>query len=100
LRSIARPGFARRRGGRRDGLDLAVALGRDNGGDAALLQVGEDGVQSFDPFADRFRYPSTKDGKPFEGIAADLDELFQAHWIIVTWCEGAAIEVRESRSPA
>ncbi len=56
-------------------------------------------VQSFDPFADRFRYPTTKDGKPFDGIAVDLDELFQAHWIIVTWCEGAAIEARESRGP-
>jgi hypothetical protein len=27
-----------------DGLDLAVAFGRDDGGDAALLEVGEDGV--------------------------------------------------------
>ena len=54
-------------------------------------------VQSFDPFADRFRYPTTKGGKPFEGIDADLDELFQAHWIIVTWCEGAVVEVKESR---
>jgi hypothetical protein len=54
-------------------------------------------VQSFDPFADRFRYPTTKGGKPFEGITADLDELFQAHWIIVTWCEGAVIEIKEAR---
>ena len=54
-------------------------------------------VQSFDPFADRFRYPTTKRGERFEGIDADLDELFQAHWIIVTWCEGAAMEVRETR---
>ena len=27
-----------------DGLYLAVALGRDDGGDAAMLQIGEDGV--------------------------------------------------------
>ena len=27
-----------------DGLDFAVALGRDDGGDSALLQVGEDSV--------------------------------------------------------
>ena len=27
-----------------DRLDLAVSLGRDDGGDAAVLQVGEDGV--------------------------------------------------------
>ena len=52
-------------------------------------------VQSLDPFADRFRYPSSKDGRPFEGIHADLDELFQAHWIIVTYCEGAVMEARE-----
>ena len=54
-------------------------------------------VQSFDPFADRFRYPTAKGGKPFEGIGADFDELFQAHWMIKTWCEGAALEVEESR---
>jgi HEPN domain-containing protein len=56
-------------------------------------------VQAFDPFADRFRYPTTRAGQPFEGITVDLDELFQAHWIIVTWCEGAAIEVKEGRYP-
>ncbi|MFC7498002.1 hypothetical protein ACFQRC_02075 [Enterovirga sp. GCM10030262] len=55
-------------------------------------------VQALDPFADRFRYPSSKGGKWFEGIDADLDELFQAHWIIVTYCEGAAIEVEETRN--
>lgn len=57
-------------------------------------------VQSVDPFADRFRYPTTSRGTPFDGIAADLDELFQAHWIIVTYCEGAAIEVEETRNLA
>lgn len=51
-------------------------------------------VQSFDPFADRFRYPAKRDGKPYTGIAVDLDELFQAHWIITTWCEGAAMELK------
>ena len=55
-------------------------------------------VQSVDPFADRFRYPITKGGKPFEGVVADLEELFQAHWIVVTYCEGAALEVEESRN--
>ena len=54
-------------------------------------------VQSVDPFADRFRYPSTRSGKPFEGVHADFDELFQAHWIIVTYCEGSALEVEEAR---
>lgn len=54
-------------------------------------------VNSLDPLADRFRYPSSKKGKLFDGIDADLDELFQAHWIIVTYCEGAAMEVGESR---
>jgi len=51
-------------------------------------------VQSFDPFADRFRYPAERNGKRYEGIAVDLDELFQAHWIITTWCEGAVLELR------
>ena len=54
-------------------------------------------VQSVDPFADRFRYPTTRTGVPFEGVDADLEELFQAHWIIVTYCEGAALEVEECR---
>lgn len=53
-------------------------------------------VQSFDPSADRFRYPANRNGKAFEGVTADLDELFQAHWIVTTWCEGAAIEAKES----
>ncbi|MBP7817079.1 MAG: hypothetical protein KA085_13195 [Phenylobacterium sp.] len=57
-------------------------------------------VQAFDPFADRFRYPTAKKGRPYEGVTVDLDELFQAHWSIVTWCEGAAIEIKEGRSPA
>jgi HEPN domain-containing protein len=54
-------------------------------------------VQSIDPHADSFRYPSSRKGEPFEGVAADFDELYQAHWIIVTYCEGAAIEVEETR---
>lgn len=51
-------------------------------------------AQSFDPFADRFRYPANKGGKPYVGISVDLDELFQAHWIITTWCEGAVMELK------
>lgn len=51
-------------------------------------------VQSFDPLADRFRYPADRGGKPYVGVAVDLDELFQAHWIITTWCEGAVMELR------
>ena len=82
-------------------LEARAALGHDDDDDlasqvAAMIIL----VQSFDPFADRFRYPSTKDGKPFGGIDVDLDQLPQAHWIIVTWCEGAAIEVGEVRGLA
>lgn len=51
-------------------------------------------VQAFDPFADRFRYPSDRAGRPYVGVAVDLDELFQSHWIITTWCEGAVMEMR------
>lgn len=50
-------------------------------------------AQSFDPFADRFRYPTEKSGRPYVGMAVDLEELFQAHWIITTWCEGAVMEL-------
>lgn len=77
-----------------------AALGHDDDDDLARdVARMIDLVQTFDPFADRFRYPAAKDGTPFEGIQVDLDELFQAHWIIVTWCEGAAIEVRKSGGP-
>ncbi len=58
---------------------------------AAMIDL----AQSFDPFADRFRYPSGKKGEPYEGLDVDLDELFQSHWIIVTWCEGTVVELRE-----
>ena len=51
-------------------------------------------VQSVDPYGDRFRYPADRSGKPYVGIAVDLDQLFQAHWIITTWCEGAVMELR------
>ncbi|KPM19499.1 hypothetical protein VM77_06130, partial [Citromicrobium sp. JL31] len=54
-------------------------------------------AQSIDPIADRFRYPTNKKGEVFERLSTDLDELFQAHWIIVTYCEGAAIEVEALR---
>ncbi|OEO31372.1 hypothetical protein VW23_016500 [Devosia insulae DS-56] len=53
-----------------------------------------DHVQTFDPFADRFRYPVPKWGQPFPGFVTDLDGLFQAHWIITTWCEGSVMQVR------
>lgn len=53
-----------------------------------------DQFQEFDHFADRFRYPTDRGEKPYGGIAIDLDELFQAHWIVITWCEGAVMEMR------
>ena len=52
-------------------------------------------AQEIDPNADRFRYPSNKNGVPFMGLDVDLDKLFKAHWIIVTYCEGTVVELRE-----
>jgi hypothetical protein len=52
-------------------------------------------TQSFDPYADRFRYPTNKQGDAYQGIDIDLEKLFQAHWIIVTYCEGTVIDLRE-----
>ncbi|KZK98965.1 hypothetical protein PsAD5_01588 [Pseudovibrio sp. Ad5] len=52
-------------------------------------------AQSVDPWADRFRYPTDKKGNKHVGIKVDLDELFQAHWMMVTWCEGVVVELRE-----
>ena len=82
-------------------LATRAALGHDDSDDLARDVTNMLGlVQSLDPFADRFRYPTRRDGQPFDGIAVDLDPLFQAHWIIVTWCEGAAMETRETRGLA
>ena len=50
-------------------------------------------AQSFDPSADRFRYPEGRGGTSYPAITVDFDELYQAHWIISTWCEGAAMEI-------
>lgn len=93
----------------RPGHDLVALFDQLNATRAALGYCNDDEltlnvretvtlVQSLDPFADRFRYPSARGGMPFEGVSADLDELFQAHWITVTYCDGAATEVRENRS--
>jgi hypothetical protein len=49
-------------------------------------------VQSFDPFADRFRYPTDRTGQSYEGVHVDLDELYKSHFIITTWCWGAELE--------
>lgn len=50
-------------------------------------------AQTFDPYADRFRYPETRKGQSYPSIDVDLDALFQAHWLITGWCEGTALEV-------
>lgn len=76
-------------------LDIRAAEGYCDDDDLARnVQDMIDQVQEFDPFADRFRYPTDRGGKPYGGVAIDLDELFQAHWIITTWCEGAVMEMR------
>ncbi|QDC37279.1 hypothetical protein [Sphingobium fuliginis] len=76
-------------------LKVRADLGCDDDDDLArdvLTMV--DLVQSLDPLADRFRYPTKKGGKRYEGVHVDFDGLFQAHWIIVTWCEGAVMELK------
>jgi HEPN domain-containing protein len=50
-------------------------------------------TQKFDPHADRFRYPSKRDGTPYEDVNVDLDKLFQAHDIIVGYCFGTCVEL-------
>lgn len=50
-------------------------------------------TQSFDRFSDRFRYPSNKHGEPYKPISIDLDKLFQAHFIIVSYCVGTCVEL-------
>ncbi len=48
--------------------------------------------QNLDKQADRFRYPSKRDGSPYGGISVDLDRLHQAHWLITNWCDVASVE--------
>lgn len=84
-----------------DLLKARAALGHVDDDDLARDVAAMIGlVQTLDPFADRFRYPESRKGEAFEGFTVDLDALFQAHWIIVTWCEGAATEAREGRPDA
>ena len=79
-------------------LKARAALGHTDDDDHAKhVRATINHVQSLDPFADRFRYPTSKRGAPFGGLSVDFDTLFQAHWLITTWCEGAALEVEESR---
>ncbi len=67
-------------------LDNRAADGYSDDDDLARnVRVMIDQVQEFDPFADRFRYPADRGEKPYGGIAIDLNELFQAHWIFTTW---------------
>ncbi|MEH6758778.1 MAG: hypothetical protein V7676_14900 [Parasphingorhabdus sp.] len=76
-------------------LEIRVSEGCcDNDDLTQTVQMMISQIQSFDPFADRFRYPTDKNGRLYAGVSVDLDELFQAHWIIITWCEGAVMELR------
>jgi len=54
-----------------------------------------EGLYEFDPFADRFRYPTNRSGKAHGGLQVDLDELYKMHWMVTTWCEGVAVELKE-----
>ncbi len=49
-------------------------------------------AQSIDPFADRFRYPTSKEGTVFDNMEVDIDEIFKAHALIVCWCESVAMK--------
>ena len=52
---------------------------------------------SFDRYADRYRYPTSRDGKPHDGIAIDLEMLFKSHSLILSWCGGTHVEVETGR---
>ena len=52
---------------------------------------------SFDPYADRYRYPTSRDGEPRDGLAIDLEKLFKAHSLIFCWCHGVHVEIETGR---
>lgn len=54
-------------------------------------------VQKFDKGADRFRYPRQRNDEPYARTDVDLKQLYQTHWIITGWCQGAEIEVEQRR---
>jgi len=54
-------------------------------------------IDDFDRGGSRFRYPRDTSGVWFEGVDADLDDLFRAHWIITLVCDGAAIEAEQMK---
>ena len=98
IRDVA-GGLDRRLGHQLDDLFAALLAARaelgfnDDDDYARDVQAMIAEVQAFDPTADRFRYPASRRGEPFEGLQADLDKLYQVHWLVTTWCEGAALEV-------
>jgi len=53
------------------------------------------GVQSFDFYADRSRFQENRNGNSCEGIGVNLDDLFLAHWMIVSRCEGTVAKLGE-----
>lgn len=54
-------------------------------------------IQTLDPFADRFRYPSSNAGVPYRSVEVELNSLFKSFWVVTTWCDGASIEIDEMR---
>lgn len=48
--------------------------------------------QKVDERADRFRYPTGRDGTAYPGFAVDIKRLLQAHWLITNWCDAASLE--------
>ncbi len=55
-------------------------------------------IHSFDPTGERFRYPSSKTGLPFELTQVEFGELLKAHWHIKSYCE-AVISMFDASSP-
>jgi hypothetical protein len=47
-------------------------------------------IHEADPDGERFRYPTAKDGKPFELTRVELDGLIRAQWHLTIYCDGCA----------
>jgi hypothetical protein len=47
-------------------------------------------IHEVDPDGERFRYPTARDGAPFEITRVELEGLVRAHWHITMYCDGCA----------
>jgi hypothetical protein len=81
----------------RDLVGLVNAAGLGDGSDDWTIYCGKliSHIHDADPDGERFRYPSSKNGREFELTRIELEGLAVAHWHIGMYCEGTIAMLQE-----